>query len=62
MIVDQKVNGSFVGVYLIDGEIDGVQLATTKKPTKLKVRLVKWLLGWEWISIKKLKEKQIDGN
>jgi len=32
MIVDQKLNKQFVGVYLIDGGIDGTQLATTVKP------------------------------
>jgi hypothetical protein len=29
MIVDQKLNKQFVGVYLIDGIVDGTQLATT---------------------------------
>jgi len=32
MIVDQKLNKGFMGVYLIDGSIDGTQLATTIKP------------------------------
>jgi len=32
MIVDQKLNKSFVGVYLIDGAADGTTLATTSKP------------------------------
>jgi len=56
MIVDQKLNKQFVGVYLIDnGTIDGTQLATTSKPNKFRMIMTKWLLGWKWISIKDLK-------
>ena len=62
MIVDQKVNKGFVGVYLIDGTFDGAQLATTEEPTKFKKRMVKWFLGWKWVSIKELKEKTLKKN
>lgn len=56
MIVDQKLNKQFVGVYLIDGCIDGTQLATTTRPNKVRRVFTNLLLGWKWISIKKLKE------
>lgn len=56
MIVDQKPNKQFVGVYLIDGKIDGVQLATTVKPNWFRIVMTKLLLGWKWISIKELKK------
>jgi hypothetical protein len=55
MIVDQKLNKQIVGVYLIDGCIDGTQLATTTKPSWFKKFITKLLLGWIWISIKELK-------
>jgi hypothetical protein len=58
MIVDQKLNKQFVGVYLIDGSIDGTQLATTVKPSGFQIRMTKWLLGWVWMSIKDLKAIQ----
>ena len=58
MIVDQKINKQFVGVYLIDNDIDGTQLATTCKPSLFKIKMTKWLIGWKWISIKELKEIQ----
>ena len=60
MIVDQKVNKAFVGVYLIDNTFDGAQLATTSEPTKFKKRMVKWVLGWTWVSIKELKQKELE--
>lgn len=56
MIVDQKLNKQFVGVYLIDnGTVDGTQLATTSKPSGFRILMTRWLLGWKWISIKELK-------
>lgn len=58
MIVDQKLNKQFVGVYLIDGDIEGTQLATTVKPSGFRILMTKWLLGWKWVSIKKLKALQ----
>lgn len=58
MIVDQKLNKQFVGVYLIDGIIDGTQLATTVKPNWFKILMTKWFLGWKWISIKELKSQK----
>ena len=54
MIVDQKINKRFVGVYLIDGNVDGTQLATTIKPNWFKILVTKWFLGWKWISIAQL--------
>ena len=58
MIVDQKLNKQFVGVYLIDGDIDGTQLATTVKPNWFRRLTTNWFLGWKWISITKLKALQ----
>jgi len=55
MIVDQKLNRQFVGVYLIDGDKDGTQLATTVKPNWFRRVCTRLFLGWKWISIKKLK-------
>jgi hypothetical protein len=58
MIVDQKLNKQFVGVYLIDGgDIEGTQLATTVKPSGFRILMTKWLLGWEWMTIKDAKAK-----
>lgn len=55
MIVDQKVNKQFVGIYLIDnGDITGTQFATTVQPNWFRRLMAHWLLGWKWISIKKL--------
>lgn len=59
MIVDQKVNRQFVGVYLIDsGDIDGIQLGTTVKPSWFRRIMTRWFLGWKWVNIKKLKSGQ----
>ncbi len=58
MIVDQKLNKQFVGVYLIDGSVDGTQLATTSKPTWFKRVMTNWLIGWRWVDISKLKAEQ----
>ena len=55
MIVDQKLNKQFVGVYLIDGDIDGTQLATTVRPNWFRILATRLFLGWKWISIKQLK-------
>jgi hypothetical protein len=55
MIVDQKINKQFVGVYLIDNKIDGTQLATTIKPNWFRRLMTNWFLGWKWIDVKKLK-------
>lgn len=57
MIVDQKLNKPFVGVYLIDGGKDGTQLATTSKPNWFRRFFTRLFLGWKWINIKKLKSK-----
>jgi len=56
MIVDQKVNKQFIGIYLIDGDKEGTQLATTLKPNWFRKVCTRLFLGWKWISIKKLKE------
>jgi len=59
MIVDQKINKQFVGVYLIDnGDIDGTQLATTIKPSRIRIFMTNWLIGWKWMSIQELKITQ----
>jgi len=58
MIVDQKLNKQFVGVYLIDGKLDGTQLATTIKPNWFNRMFTNLILGWKWISIDELKIKK----
>ena len=58
MIVDQKLNKGFAGVYLIDGDLDGTQLATTVKPNWFRRVMTRLFVGWKWISVKKLKELQ----
>ncbi len=55
MIVDQKLNKQFVGVYLIDGDKEGTQLGTTTKPNWFRILMTNLFLGWKWISIKELK-------
>jgi hypothetical protein len=55
MIVDQKLNKQFIGIYLIDGEIDGTQLATSIKPNWFRRLTTRMFLGWKWISIAELK-------
>lgn len=61
MIVDQKINKQIVGIYLIDGKIDGTQLGTTIKPNWVRRKIFQLFFGWKWISIKKL-NKYKDGN
>jgi len=56
MIVDQKLNRHFVGVYLIDGDKEGTQLAVSHKPNWFRRVCTRLFLGWKWVSIKKLKE------
>jgi len=56
MIIDQKIKKSFVGVYLIDGNVNGVTLATIKKPNLIRRLLTRIFIGWKWVSIIKLKE------
>ena len=58
MIVDQKLNKGFKGVYLIDGCIDGTQLATTIKPNWFRRVATRLFLGWKWISVQQLKAKK----
>jgi hypothetical protein len=54
MIVDQKLNRQFVGVYLVEG----TQLATTIKPNWFRRIATRLFIGWKWVSIKQLKTKQ----
>lgn len=56
MIVDQKLNRKFLGVYLIDGNKDGTQLAVSSKPNWFRRICIRFFLGWKWVSIKELKE------
>lgn len=60
MIVDQKLNRGFAGVYLIDGDIDGTKLATSVKPNWFRRVMTKLFIGWEWITIKELKRRQTE--
>ena len=55
MIVDQKVNKQYAGVYLLDGCVDGAQLATIKKKNGFQRVCARLFLGWVWVSIAKLK-------
>ncbi|HPC09684.1 MAG TPA: hypothetical protein PLN85_01265 [archaeon] len=55
MIIDQKVNKQIVGVYLIDGNVNGTQMATTSKPNLVRKILTRLILGWKWVNVKKLK-------
>jgi len=55
MIVDQKNNKQFVGVYLIDGELNGTQLAMSTRPNLFRRIMTRLVLGWKWVSIKDLK-------
>jgi len=57
MIVDQKLNKQILGVFLIDRNITGTQLATTTKPNWFRRIIISCFLGWRWINIEKLKEK-----
>jgi hypothetical protein len=56
MIVDQKVNKQYVGVYLIDRTIEGPQFPTITKPNGFKKLMTNLIIGWKWITIPKLKE------
>lgn len=58
MIVDQKLNKKIVGIYLIDGLIDGAQLATASKPNWVRRTLTLMFLGWKWVSIEYVKSKR----
>jgi hypothetical protein len=49
MIVDQKLNRQFVGVYLIDGDKEGTQLATTSKPNWFRRTMANLFFGLRWI-------------
>jgi len=60
MIVDQKLLKQIVGVYLIDSDIDGTQLATSRKPNFFQVFMMRILLGWKWLSIIDLKKKEVE--
>ena len=62
MIVDQKNNRGLVGVYLIDGCLDGSQLGITRQPTKFQKFCARVFLGWKWASLKDLKKKDESGN
>ena len=56
MIVDQKLNRPFLGVFLIDGDKEGTQLAVSSKPNWFRRTCIRLFFGWKLVSIKKLKE------
>jgi hypothetical protein len=56
MIVDQKLNKKIEGVYLLDNDIYGTQIATSSKPNVFRKFFLKFFLGWKWISVKELKK------
>ena len=58
MIVDGKMNKGIKGVYLLDGVLDGAQIAVSKKPTKFKLFLIKLVLGWGFATVEELTKKK----
>lgn len=56
MITDQKVNKTYIGVYVLDSDKNNsVKIAVTHKPNLFR-RFFTWMfLGWKWISIEELK-------
>lgn len=57
MITDQKANKQIVGVFLLDGVADGVQIGLTKKPNLFRIFIFKIFLGVKWVDISKLNRK-----
>lgn len=55
MIVDNKIKKQIIGGYLIDNEIDGVKLATTRKPNRIRRFLIYVVFGWKWMEMSKIK-------
>lgn len=58
MIKDQKMNKGIKGVYLLDGVLDGPQLAVSKAPNKFRKFLTKLILGWGFATVQELKENK----
>jgi hypothetical protein len=58
MITDQKVNGKYVGVYVIGDIETGVQFATTHKPNWFHRFFTRLFIGWKWMTIEALKTKK----
>lgn len=56
-MVNQKLNKLFVGIYLIDDDKEGTQLATTSKPNWFRRLYARIFLDWEWVGINELKTK-----
>lgn len=57
MITDQKINKQIVGVFLLDGVTDGVQIGLTKKPNIFRIFMIRFFLGFKWVDISKLNRK-----
>lgn len=55
MIVDQKVKKNIAGMYLVDGNVDGVIIATSEKPIWFRRTMTKLIMGWKWVSVQKYK-------
>lgn len=58
MIKDQKATGGIKGVYLLDGEINGTQIAVSKSPNKFRRFLIKLFFGWGFATIDELTTKK----
>lgn len=58
MIVDQKSSKNIVGVYLLEGTVEGSKLGLSSVPSKARRLFAKLNLGWIWMSIKELKEAE----
>jgi hypothetical protein len=62
MITDRTNNKSIVGVYLLDGCVDGIRLGVTRQPTRFQRFCARIFLGWKWATLKELKDKEENGN
>jgi len=51
---------TYIGVYLIDGDIYGTTLFTIKQPNWFRKFFIRIFLGWKWVTIKKFKELKND--
>lgn len=50
-----KASKKYVGIYLVDGTVDGTQILTTTKPSWFRRMFVRVFLGWKWMTINNFK-------
>lgn len=53
MIQDRTAKKEIIGVYMIEGDMDGMVLASTRKPNIFR-RFLLSLLGIKWVSKKNI--------